>query len=53
MTFGRLTHNEYLEKIDAVTSEQINRAATKAMAGLPSVVAIGNAINLVPSVTEI
>lgn len=53
MTFGKLTHLEYLEKIDAVTSEQINRCATLAMSKLPTVVAIGSAINEVPSVTEI
>lgn len=53
MTFGKLTHQEYFEDIDKVTSEQINRAATKALSGLPSIVIMGDSINTVPSYTEI
>lgn len=53
MTFGKLTHTEYLESIDKVTSEQINRVATKAMQGLPSIVILGSAINEVPTITDV
>lgn len=53
MTFGDLTFHQYCEKIDAVTSNQINAAASKLLAGKPTMVVQGGAINLVPSVTEV
>ena len=53
MTFGDLTFAQYCEKIDAVTSESINRAASKALGGKPTMLVTGGAINLVPSVTEV
>lgn len=52
-TFGNLTFHEYCDKIDAVTSDQINRAASKSLAGAPTMVVSGGAVNLVPSATEV
>lgn len=52
-TFGSLNFNQYCEKIDAVTSEQINRVATKTLSGKPTLLVTGSAINLVPSVTDV
>ena len=45
MTFGDLTFHQYCEKIDQVTSEQINRAATLVLAGKPTMLVTGGAIN--------
>ena len=39
--------------IDNVTSDQINRAVDKLVQGRPTLVITGNAVNLVPSVTDI
>ena len=39
--------------IDGVTSEQINRAVDKLVQGRPTLVITGNAVNLVPSITDI
>ena len=53
MTFGDLTINAYCDIVDQVDSAQINRAATKALGGVPTMVVSGGAINLVPSATEV
>ena len=53
MTFGDLTFAQYSERIDAVTSEQINQAASKVLSGKPTMLVTGGAINLVPSVTDV
>merc|ERR1712242_416955 len=53
MTFGDLTFSQYCERIDAVTSETINQAASKVLQGKPTMLVTGGAINLVPSVTEV
>ena len=53
MTFGDLTFAQYSERIDAVTSEQINSAASKVLSGKPTMLVTGGAINLVPSVTDV
>lgn len=52
-TFGNLTFHQYCEKIDAVTSDTINAAASKALSGKPTLVVTGNSINLVPGVTDV
>lgn len=52
-TFGDLNFHQYCDKIDAVTSEQINRAATKVLAGKPTMLVTGGAINLVPNITDV
>ena len=51
--FGRLTMNEYLDKIDEVTSESINKAAFKLLEGMPSIVVLGSSINTVPTITDV
>ena len=53
MTFGDLTFHQYCDRIDSVTSEQINRAATKALSGKPTMLVTGGAINLVPNITDV
>ena len=53
MTYGDLTFHQYCEKIDAVTSSQVNAVATKCLAGKPTLLVTGGAINLVPSVTDV
>lgn len=53
MTFGNLTFHQYCDQIDAVTSDQINAAASRALAGKPTMVVTGGAINLVPTITEV
>lgn len=53
MTFGNLTFNQYADRIDAVTSAQINDIATKVLSGKPTMLVTGGAINLVPTVTDV
>lgn len=53
MTYGNLTFNQYCERIDAVTSEQINAAAGRCLSGKPTMLVTGGAINLVPTVTDV
>lgn len=53
MTFGDLTFHQYCDKIDAVTSDQINRAASRVLAGKPTMLVTGGAINLVPTITDV
>ena len=53
MTFGDLNFQQYCDKIDAVTSDQINRAASRVLSGKPTMVVTGGAINMVPSITDV
>jgi len=53
MTFGVLDIGKYCDDVNKITSEMINAAATKALAGVPTMVVSGGAINLVPSATEV
>jgi predicted Zn-dependent peptidase len=53
MTFGDLTFHQYCDKIDAVTSDQINRVASKVLSGKPTMLVTGGAINLVPTITDV
>jgi len=53
MTFGDLNFHQYCEKIDAVTSAQINVAAARTLAGKPTMIVTGGAINMVPSITDV
>lgn len=53
MTFGDLTFHQYCEKIDAVTSPDINNVASKVMAGKPTMLVTGGAINQVPAVGDV
>merc|ERR1711990_303739 len=52
-THGSLTLPKHLEAIDAVTGAQINEAAKRVLAGKPTMVVTGGAINLVPSMTDV
>lgn len=53
MTFGDLTFHQYCDKIDQVTSSDINRIAARTLSGKPTLLVSGGAINLVPGVTEV
>ena len=53
MTYGNLTFQDYCDNIDSVTSDQINSVATNLLAGKPTMLVTGGAINLVPSVTDV
>lgn len=53
MTFGDLTFHQYCEKIDEVTSNDINRVAEHVLSGAPTLLVSGGAINLVPGVTDV
>ena len=53
MTFGDLTFHQYCDKIDAVTSRDINSVAEKLLSGKPTLLVTGGAINLVPNVTDV
>ena len=53
MTYGDLTFHQYCDKIDGVSSSDINRVANKVLGGEPTLLVQGGAINLVPSVTEV
>ena len=53
MTYGDLTFHQYCNKIDNVTSSQINSVASKLLSGKPTMLVTGGAINLVPSVTDV
>jgi len=52
-TFGNLTFHQYCEKIDAVTSDQINSVASQTLSGKPTLLVTGSSINLVPGVTDV
>lgn len=53
MAFGDLTFHQYAEKIDSVTSADINAIASKCLAGKPTLLVSGGAINLVPGVSDV
>ena len=53
MTYGNLTFHKYCEKIDQVTSRQINEAANKLLTGMPTMVITGGEINMVPTITDV
>jgi mitochondrial-processing peptidase subunit alpha len=53
MTFGDLNFQQYCDKIDSVSSEQINRAAARVLSGKPTMVVTGGAINMVPTITDV
>lgn len=53
LTFGDLTFHQYCEQIDKVTSDDINRAAGRALSTRPTMIVTGGAINLVPTITDV
>lgn len=52
-SWGDLTFHKYCDQIDAVTTQQINEAATKCFARNPTLLVTGGAINLVPNITDV
>ena len=53
MTFGDLTFHQYCDKIDAVTSSDINAVASKLLSGKPTLLVTGGAINMVSSAADV
>eukprot|EP00347_Sterkiella_histriomuscorum_P001866 403370379 len=53
MTYKKLTFMDYCNSIDKVTSEQINKAAHKALSSKPTLIVSGNNIDQVPSFEQI
>jgi predicted Zn-dependent peptidase len=53
LTFGDLTFHQYCDQIDRVTSEDVNRAASRTLGTKPTMVVTGGAINLVPTITDV
>lgn len=53
MTYDDLTFFKYCENIDEVTSEMINKAASKALKGKPTMLVSGNDISRVPTIKEV
>lgn len=53
MTFGDLTFHQYCDRIDEVTSHDINKVASEVLSGAPTLLVSGGAINLVPGVTDV
>mmetsp|Transcript_36212 Transcript_36212/g.35150 ORF Transcript_36212/g.35150 Transcript_36212/m.35150 type:complete len:204 (-) Transcript_36212:17-628(-) len=53
MTFKDLSFSQYCNKIDLVTTQDINRVAEKMLSKKPTLLVTGGAINLVPNITEV
>ena len=53
LTFGDLTFHQYTEMIDNVTAKNVNDCASRVLEGKPTLLVTGDAINLVPNVTEV
>lgn len=53
LTYGDLTFHKYAEQIDAVTADDISRAASRALSTKPTMIVTGGAINLVPNITDV
>ena len=53
MTYGNLTFHKYCDKIDSVTSQQINDVAGKLLSGMPTMLITGGEINMVPTITDV
>ena len=53
MTFGDLTFHQYCDKIDNVTSDDVNRVATQLLSGKPTLLVTGGAINMVSSAADV
>merc|ERR1712054_594910 len=53
MTYGDLTFHQYCDKIDAVTSSDINAVASKLLSGKPTLLVTGGAINMVSSAADV
>mmetsp|Transcript_106 Transcript_106/g.126 ORF Transcript_106/g.126 Transcript_106/m.126 type:complete len:109 (+) Transcript_106:1171-1497(+) len=50
---GELTFHQYADKIDSVTSNDINELATRFLATRPTILVQGSAINVVPTITDV
>ena len=53
MTYGNLTFHKYCDKIDSVTSQQINDVAGKLLSRMPTMLITGGEINMVPTITDV
>ena len=53
MTYGGFTFNDYCKRIDEVTSESVNRAASKTLSKNPTFLVTAPNIDSVPSLADI
>ena len=53
LTHRELNFHQYTELVDKVTSEDIQRVASKVLQGKPTLLVTGGAINLVPTITDV
>lgn len=53
MTHGELAFHKYCEMIDGVSANDIKRVADKVFSGKPTLLVTGDAINLVPNLTDV
>jgi len=52
-THGHLSFHQYADKIDAVSSSEVNSYVSKTLQGKPTMLVSGGAINLVPAVSDV
>jgi len=52
-THGELTFHKYCDMLDAVTANDVGKFVGSVTEGKPTMVVTGDAINLVPNVTEL
>ena len=53
MTYGEFTFQNYCDKIDAVTSNDINRAASKALLSKPTLLVSANKTDHLPMPSDV
>lgn len=50
---GELNFHQYCDRVDDVTSEQINEVASRFLATKPTILVQGSSINVVPTITDV
>lgn len=50
---GELTFHQYCDRIDEVTSSDLNSAADKMLSSKPTILVQGSAINVVPTISDV
>jgi predicted Zn-dependent peptidase len=51
--YGELTFHKYCDLIDAVTVQDVAKFVEKVVGGKPTLVVTGDAINMVPNITDV
>ena len=53
LTYGDITMHKYCDMLDSVSSSDVQRVAESVLQGKPTIVVTGDAINLVPTITDV